>query len=231
MEYDKTIVCLAKSRKLNGTCVAGKERTKSGFGPWIRPISNRPTGELRPAEMQYSNGCLPRLLDVISITMTEYKPIYYQSENHVIGKYYWFKIGELEWSKLESLRDPEPPRLWINGYSSYYGINDRVPELIANEMKFSLLLVRPECISIIVDQELEGLRVRADFTLNDTQHRLAVTDPEMESFFIRKGRGNYQISEDPVFLCISLGEPYYGHCYKLVASILLPNRRSCESDE
>lgn len=231
MKYDKTIVCLARSRKFNGTCVAGKEKTKSGFGPWIRPISSRPTGELFGPEMQYFNGNSPQLLDLIEIILTEHRPTSYQSENHVIDdKYYWYKRGQLKWPELESIRDNPSGRLWIDGYHSYNGVNDRIPERIADEMKDSLCLVKAENMNIFVSEELGGLKVRAQFSLNNNQYRLVVTDPEIERFFQTKGCGDYPSRETPAFLCVSLGEPYRGYCYKLVASIFVPNLARYQSE-
>lgn len=48
----KTFICLAKSRKLSGLCVTGKEpENLQGF----RPVSERQTEELSEIEIRYSN--------------------------------------------------------------------------------------------------------------------------------------------------------------------------------
>ena len=62
----KTFICLAKSRKLSGLCVAGKETENlQGF----RPVSERQTEELSEIEIRYSNGQLLGLLIVNMILL------------------------------------------------------------------------------------------------------------------------------------------------------------------
>src|ERR1700742_4747290 len=90
MTYVKRIICLANSRKISGRCIAGKEIAGKGFGGWIRPVSNRLTGELSEYDRHYENGVDPKLLDVIDIQMTQHAPHGFQTENHVIDeRAYW----------------------------------------------------------------------------------------------------------------------------------------------
>ena len=56
MSYDKTILCLANSRRPGGRCVAGKEKINNQFGGWVRPVSNRPTEEISQKEGRYKDG-------------------------------------------------------------------------------------------------------------------------------------------------------------------------------
>lgn len=118
--------------------------------------------------------------------------------------------------------------LWINGYSSYNGTNDRIPEDSANTLRNSLVLVQPEELTVIVN--IEGAefnnskrKVRASFRLNNHEYKLAVTDPKIEKTYLKKANGTYKIKADRAYLCISIGEPYDGFCYKLIASIITPN--------
>ncbi len=223
---------MANSRKLSGRCVAGKEILDGNYGQWIRPVSKRPTGEISGYEQKFKNGEYPQLLDIVAIPLVEHKPLSYQQENHLIKDgYYWKKEGSVAWGELSDVLDTVPDKLWINGYSSRNGINDRMPEHVANSLRNSLFLVRPDTLAINVD--VEGVefddgkrKVRAVFSLNGYEYKLAVTDIEIETLFLKKENAQYPIDPSKVYMCISIGEPYNSYCYKLVASIIYERRRS-----
>lgn len=219
----KRIVCLANSRKNSGRCIAGKEVLNNVPAAWIRPVSNRPTHEISELERRYEDGTYPRVLDIIAIPVISAAPFTYQSENIVIAPgYYWVKNGEFPLDKVEGLVDT-PDQLWINGDSSFYGVNDRVDEQTASTLDHSLVLIKPERLTFNVVTEGEEFgqprkKVRASFTYMKAQYSLMVTDPVAESAFLRKPNGNYPLAD--AYLCISLGEAYKGSCYKLVAAII-----------
>ena len=66
------------------------------------------------------------------------------------------------------------------------------------------------------------LRVRAEFSFADETYNLSVTDPVIERDYLGRGNGRYEL--DASYLCVSLGEPYDGYCYKLVATIITRER-------
>jgi hypothetical protein len=118
VNYVKRIVCLANSRKHSGRCIAGKEVLERGYGPWIRPISARPSAEVSEEERRYETGRDPRVLDIIDIPMIAAAPVLHQTENHVIdAEHYWTKTNELPWADLKRLVD-NPAMLWSNGDST-----------------------------------------------------------------------------------------------------------------
>jgi hypothetical protein len=226
MNYTKKIICLANSRKISGRCIAGKEITDDGYGEWIRPVSSRPTGEISEYERRFEDGGHPQILDVITIPLIKHQPHHYQQENHLIDDgFYWEKEGAVRVDELCSMVDNIPNEMWVNGYSSYNGINDRIPEDVANSLESSLLLVQPDTLAISVSVEGAEFgggkrKVRAIFSVNDHQYKLAVTDPKIESKYLKKEDGRYDIDASKVYICVSIGEPYNGYCYKLVASII-----------
>jgi len=229
VKYTKEIVCMAISRKIGGWCIAGKEISESICGDWIRPISARPHEEISDEDQRYKDGSLPKLLDIISIPMIEPRPVFHQQENHLIhDRYYWKKEAIFPFSSLEKALDNITGPLWVNGYSGTYGINDRVPEATAKQMKSSLSLIRPESFELYVETEgadygTPRKKVRGLFEFNGQKYKLAVTDRFIEKEFLKRKEGHYNMAgQASCILCVSLGEIYDGYGYKLIASIIGP---------
>jgi hypothetical protein len=224
MGETKTIVCLANSRKNSGRCFAGKEIYAGGYGPWIRPISARPSAEISEEERRYENGVSAKVLDIIEIPIIGATPQLHQSENYVIDAgYYWVKKGEIAPSEVKHLVD-RPAPLWNQGDSTYYGLNDRVKVELAAKLRNSLTLVEPEDLIIRVINEGAEFqnprrRVRAHFTHLGIPHSLIVTDPVAERALLARPNAEYKMKD--TYLCISLGEAHTdGSCYKLVAAVI-----------
>lgn len=223
MPVTKTIVCLANSRKLSGRCLAGREVSGGSFGSWIRPVSARSTEEVSEQERAYQNGSDPRVLDVVDIPLIEPKPKTFQSENWLLDPdRYWVKRGRLAYDQLLSAVDA-PPTLWVNGFKTYNGMNDRVPESEADKLATSLYLLRLD--SIVFDVFAPGAafgnpkrRVHAVCTHAGHQYALWVTDPTIEREYLAKDDGRYR--EGSCLITVSLGERDKGFCYKLVAAVI-----------
>ncbi len=227
MSYEKTILCLANSRKNSGRCIAGKEKLGDGYGEWVRPVSARPSEEISEEERRYEDGRSPKVMEIISVPMAEPKPHLHQIENHLINdEYYWERIGIVNWTDLDGALDDVVGPLWFNGSSSSNGSNDEVPEGELPGIASSLCLVRPGDLRIGVARE-GGVfgpakrKVRASFSLNQLLYRLVVTDPEIEKAYLAGNDGTYPV-EDAI-LCISLGEVFNGKAYKLVAAVITPD--------
>jgi len=217
----KEIICLANSRKFSGRCIAGKEIAGGRAGQWIRPIGHTETGELSVKEIAYRDGTDPRLLDVLAIPLSRHVPHSYQTENYLADEGLWLKKGSFPVADLPGLCDPVDS-LWRNGYSSGSGLNDRVPEAITQEqIRRSLLFIRPEQAMIAVEEGPNLLkRLRARFHFVGEEYCLPVTDPEVENRYLGEPLGRYPLITGELYFTISLGEPYEGYCYKLVAGIV-----------
>lgn len=220
----KRIVCLANSRKMSGRCIAGKELLSGGRpGGWVRPVSAREHEEVSEYERQYQDGRDPRLLDVIDVPLLEHHPNEHQPENWLLDPdWYWTKVRTAAWDEMPRLIDPEAP-LWVNGHSTFNGRNDRVPLDVARSLRDSLRLIKVPAMDLVVHQPGikfgdEKRRVQGRFTYNREEYWLRVTDPVYERLYLQKPDGRYPISES--CLTVSLGEPYEGHCYKLIAGII-----------
>lgn len=86
------------------------------------------------------------------------------------------------------------------------------------------LLIKPENCQIIVGklsyEEKEKIQVRSRFAYNGIIYNLVITDPVIEYIYKKRGVGRYKLNSDPIYYCISLGVPYDGYCYKLIAGII-----------
>lgn len=202
---EKTIVCLANSRKISGRCIAGKEINAPNS--WVRPVSSREHEEISEEERRYENGQKSQVLDIIRIQFIEYKENTFQTENILIDSgYYWEKTGEFNHADLDLLLD-NPESLWRNHNSSYNGIRDRISEANTAGISNSLYLIKT-CVTINVATEGTDFgnprrKVRCTFTYNSWQYKLPVTDPKIEEEYLGYEDGDYPIGMK--YLCVSLG--------------------------
>jgi len=230
MNYIKTIVCFANSRKTSGRCVAGKEWSEAAAGGWVRPVSARPSHEVSEEDRRYEDAGDPQILDIIKVPCDHHDPILHQNENHVIDpNYYWAKQGRLAWGQIQAWLD-HPPKLWGVGEGSYAGMNNRVPP--GQERGVSLYLVAVERLQLVVgpkaSQYSAKRSVQGEFVYRGVPYRFDVTDPVIERIYLAQADGHYEIMQ-PV-LCVSLGDPYQApgatqsYFYKLIAAVLYRER-------
>ncbi len=223
MPVTKRIVCLAMSRKHSGRCVAGREVEGSSAGQWIRPVSDRPNEEVSEYERQYEDGRDPRVLDVIEVPLLAPRPKGYQSENWLLDpESYWKKVGQLEAKYLDDYLAPVGP-LWTDGASTFHGMNNQISLDDAETLDSSLALVRVSGIDlkVFVPGAKFGdskRRVDASFNHAGVPYRLRITDPEFERRFLAQPNGEYELG--PCYLTVSIGEPFKGDVYKLIAAII-----------
>ena len=220
--YAKCVVCLAASRKYSGICIAGKELSNLIAISWIRPVSKRQNGELSKKEILYNSGEQPKLLDIINIHIKKHFPHYYQTENYLNNdSINWEKDSVFPMCRLSSLCD-DVDSLWINGYHSTEGNNDRIPLEIANEkLTTSLVFICTNTLKIEYKKlRNQKTRLSADFEYRNNKYYLVITDPKAEKIYYKKDFGIYSFEGYPIYMCISIGEPFGGYCYKLVAGII-----------
>jgi hypothetical protein len=224
----KRILCLANSKKHSGRCVAGREVTAAGAGPWIRPVSARPGEEVSENERQYQNGADPKLLDVIDVPLIRAAPHACQTENWLLDPgYYWSRVRQADWTELLPFAEA-PATLWVNGHSTYHGQHDEIPQAVADALPGSLYLIRVDRVDLhaFAPQEAFGnpkRRVQARFTHAGVGYGLWVTDPVVEREYLARPDGYHRLGE--CCLTISLGEPFQknngqSYRYKLVAAII-----------
>ncbi|MCP4691056.1 MAG: hypothetical protein GY859_23610, partial [Desulfobacterales bacterium] len=221
ISYTQPLVCPANARTRPGRRVAGKELSDGRIGGWIRPVSALSTGELSLDEIRVQDGSPPRLLNIITISLKAYQPHFYQTENHLVADGPWLRSGNLPAARLPALID-DVDRLWINGCHGPNGLNDRIPESLANEhLSSSLLFIRPENLRIrVVEGPRPRGRVWAGFEYKNETYRLAVTDPVVENRYLKKEKGAHPVEKRDVYLTVAIDDPREGFCRKLVAAII-----------
>ncbi|MFJ1457449.1 dual OB domain-containing protein [Nocardia sp. N2S4-5] len=231
MTVIKVLVCLANSYKHGGRCVAGIEIESTrpfalprNRATWIRPVSDRPGHAVNEKERQYSGGVEPQVLDVVSVALVKHQPNDFQQENWLLDPAIrWQKVGRIGWDEL-CLLEQRPSSLWINGYHSYSGINDRVPVEQEHKVKGSLKLIRVDEVMIEVGPPPPYSKdgrpsVRARFRFAGADYSLKVTDPVHRERFRSKGLGKYRLSES--FVTVSIAEKFDdGYIYKVVAGMV-----------
>jgi hypothetical protein len=224
----KRILCLANSKKHSGRCVAGREMTVAGAGPWIRPVSARPGEEVSENERQYEDGSDPRLLDVIDVPLIRAAPHACQTENWLLDPgSYWSRVRKADWAELLQFAQA-PATLWVNGHSTYHGQHDEIPQAVADALPGSLVLIRVDRVDLHAFAPHEAFgnpkrRVQARFAHGSVSYALWVTDPVVEREYLARPDGYHQLGE--CCLTISLGEPFQksngqSYRYKLVAAVI-----------
>ena len=209
-------VCLANSyRPPGGRCIAGI--LTSDWLTWVRPVT--------------SVGALPDsscsgfgLLDVIRVSARQPCADQYQPENWELANDRVRRIRTL--TPAESLR---LLRSWTDESPLIFGKSAAgVAETIFDEepAKASLVIVEPKGLRWTVAMK-KRKQVRAIFHLGPISYDLPVTDPLWIDRFADKQVGSTfpgtfggVSASHQVFMTISMGAPYEGKCFKLVAAVI-----------
>ncbi len=155
------------------------------------------------------------------------RPRDYQRENWLLNPdRYWERVRRFTQDDLSYFADPEEP-LWIDGYSSANGLNDRIPLSLTGSLDSSLRLIKVDRLVLSVFLYYSKRRVRGRFRHAHTVYSLRITDPVYEERYQQQEDGDYRIGES--YLTVSLGEPFEEYSYKLIAAVIEPNaERSLE---
>ncbi|WP_427159667.1 dual OB domain-containing protein [Aliinostoc sp. HNIBRCY26] len=232
------IVCLAKSIKYGGICIAGIKTDGSG---WLRPVSNRQDGTLYPEHYTLEDGREPELFDIIRIPCLRAYPKCHQPENWLIDTSKdWEILENLTLDHARSLLNPEIQR---HSHSpELLGSLDKeicYENLERSSAQSSLALIKPESILWQVKINLYNeKKFRCLFFLCGTSYDLPITDPIWVNKLSSLEEGIYSCEEvienlelcnferDQFRLTISLSEPFIPSgqekkfCYKLVAAVI-----------
>lgn len=213
----KKFVCLAKSFREGGYCVAGKELLSDGrIGGWFRPVD-------RFADALAVQACGFSLGDIVSCSVMRPVPEPMQPENFLLDRDPCLRAeGVFPFDQVHRLLD-SPQTLWETegSSSSLHGLHDRIAASAAAGVKNSLCFVRIAEGTLTKAEERYGekqiLKMRLAFAYNGVQYSLAVTDPELSGNCRNRQQAGEPEKIGPACLTISLTKPYHGFCYKLVA--------------
>ncbi|MTJ13780.1 hypothetical protein FJR11_14520 [Anabaena sp. UHCC 0187] len=233
------IICLAKSTKHGGICLAGIKTDGTG---WLRPVSNRINGTLYPEHYTMRDGREVQLFDIIRIPMIRYEPKCHQPENWLIHySYKWQILGQATLEEVKKLIKPEinqnstEPKLLGN-----FEKRIRYEDLEISPIKSSLTMINPEELKWQIKYNSENEKTfRCLFSLCGNFYDLPITDPIWIDKLCFLEAGIYSCEEvieklnlenfepDKFRLTISLSEPFQPSfkseetfCYKLVASVI-----------
>lgn len=212
----KEIIVFANSVKHHNSCVAGKcTKTKQ----WIRPVLNDSGAEIPILQTRILNErnrtTWPlTVLQRIKITISHPSPLRHQPENYVIEEKEWTDHYKISFSEALTFLDT-PSSLWGGeDRVSYDAINQG---LIQIDQSLYLIYIN----ELRIYRQVGNGRRRASFHYNGIMYDLAVTAREFDGYI---GENQNSIVQNAI-ICISLGENFEGHCYKLIASIITERMR------
>ena len=216
----KQIICLAKSWRPGGLCIAGRVIDNDGFGDWVRPVDLGNDEAIAVDDAIYDDGRDMKLLDIAELDLQKHAPSDHQRENWELN---WTqslgRIGKLNRDRLSTILDGGAS-LWSNGSQSQIGLNNRVAYSMARCMRDSLRLIHVDKmkLTVIADENRDRNRLTGTFDYEGVTYTLQVKDVVFEDQSQRKDPGDYSVSDR--YLTVSLAGVFHDYCYKLIAGIM-----------
>ena len=203
------ILCLANAwKKSPGRCVAG---INLDDGSWVRPVSDTEDGELTVSQCTMDIGRQVAPLDVVRVYLKAPAPRPHQPEDWLISERQWRLRRRLDLREAKKIlkKAHELHKDGIFGTTTDRVSLSQVDSLPGRRIASSLTVVR-----VTAPEFRWGNRWnqrRAVFGHAGTTYDLAMT------FEDRPPVGQ---STSKWYFTISLAEPFYGSCYKLVAGAI-----------
>lgn len=203
--------------------MAGKVLEENGrVAGWARPVSHAVERGLPLSRIICSDGRPAHILDVVAQDWGPNMPILHQRENRIMGPSTLSRCGRVSWNDLATLADNSSSPLWLDGYSSSGGRNDRVPHIHLKQLPGSLKLLATNNLVLSRTLGYEGqVKYRAEFLLDGRSYNLALTDTVAAGWL-----GQFRRLELPgSYVCVSLAVPFNdGFAYKVAAAIITMQR-------
>jgi len=131
-------------------------------------------------------------------------------------------VGVFDKKKINDLLD-YPQTLWINGYSSYHGLDDRFHVSSVTSPIQSLYFVYTSNLQIRVKKEgidfgSDLKRFRGFFSYNNVDYAFIITDPNVYSEYGQLKEGTYDVGG--CYVTLSTAPHTDGYCYKFLTAII-----------
>ncbi len=211
----KKIVLLAKSKKHQNYCVAGKD---VDTGEWVRLISEEEEihNAVRPENLIYSDETEAQILDVIRAKVKEVDEENInpnQPENYILDKNYYLTKIEEETYNLDDMID-NTEKIFFNDMNSI-----SVEDLQDIDNIHSLVLIEPDIVRVRIKNETD--LIANVWYKGVWYNNLTITDSRFNREYY-----NEIIDEPRSFrdfkIVVSLAEEYNNRHYKLIASVIEP---------
>lgn len=220
---EKAILILANATKLRGRCVAGLEVESYSplrLGRWIRPVSGREHGIYFPEETHTTTGSECGLLDVVTMEFGGSAAVPSQPENRYAVPGPWPLVTRLD-MRGDGIREALLARC-EKGRLVLSGVGGSVPE---GATAIRSLELREAMVEWEQRQGWKGpKKVRARLWIRNEMYDLPVTDPDWIRLVLAKQAPQWTEDLVPghskVLLTLSLGEPFMGKHWKLVAGVI-----------
>jgi len=199
----KRIVCLANSKKLGASCVAGIDLESRA---WIRPLGSGEQGAITAREQTFADGTRPRPLDIIDVPLDGAVPQPAQPENWRLAAGRWDRVDRLDRNEARALLSD----MAIN--TPLFGTDERsipVADIQVSGVDSSLAVVRPKNLMWKTKVWEDEPKIRALFRHAGGRHHLPVTDRAWLAEHVEDDDAELdRLSRQETFLVVSLGEPY-----------------------
>ncbi|KNC14302.1 hypothetical protein AC790_08875 [Pantoea sp. RIT-PI-b] len=221
----KTFVCLSKSKKPGGYCIAGKVFSSDGtIGEWIRPLNE--FGSICDQDCVYRDHTYANTIDIIEAEFVKHTPQKFQTENHLIDSTkYWTKKGEYPFNYKDVLKLCDSPlSLWSNNHQSKGGKFDQVTSQEAANYRESIYFLYVDKVIFHTSRwQDDPIKVRGEFTFNNVTYNLRVTDIAWIQYFETQPTGVYP--ENGRFVTVSLALDIHtsesgSYHYKILAEVM-----------
>lgn len=216
----KYFLCLANSKKYTQRCIAGIEavptvnngfrivRRRDGTPVWIRPVSESDTGEVAEASVKQI-----RLLDIVRFDGFVPRPYAHQQENCSCSETS-FAVTRAAPAKPDFLDKLAVTTSDLFGDTHHAIAIENATTLCRSLVFIKAISPQPHFAPGADDR----VQTRMRFCYADVEYDLPITDIEFrkafyDNCFVLRGKQH-------VYLTISLGQPYNGHYYKLIAGVI-----------